>query len=214
MPIISAIATDLGFHLFDAQEEIVYAPGTGPAILTANWTKHNDQATIRMAQDAEDPIRKPFLSRKSSRYWWEYTRARASYQESFHQDVFVPSILLMAEGEEVKTTVVWSAEVDEQARPNELTPLAQIFPKCDYFLLAWGSDNKPFTKAIVPYVEAITAMGNSLEPLDGPVDNLLVLWPNKQRESAEIFRRLPKRDLGGLTHISADGFSDVVLLDK
>jgi hypothetical protein len=162
----------------------------------------------------DEPIRKPYLPREQSLYWWQYTRAREAYQKSLMEDVFVPSILLMLDAQDrVKLTVIWSAEVQRQVVRSMRVPLPQVFPVCDYLMLTWGKpDAKRLNKAIVPYSVADASLGALLEQIEGPVEGLKVLRPHRQSEASEVYDALPKEDLGTLRLISSDGFVDVATL--
>ena len=210
MPIVSGIAESLGLSLYDPQAERMYAPGTSSDVLAGSWIEHNEKVTRDLAHDKE-AIRKPYLPREQSLYWWKYTRAREDYQNSLVEDVFVPSILLMVDAENrVKLTVIWSAEVQRRAFRLRRTPLPQVLPVCDYVMLAWGKPGtKSLNKAIVPYSVASASLAALLEDMDGPVEGLRVLRPYRQSEASEVFDALPKVDLGTLKQISSDGFVDV-----
>ncbi len=210
MPIVSGIASTLDLALYDPQAERMYAPGTSSDVLVESWIEHNDKVTRALAREKE-PIRKPYLCREKSLYWWKYTRAREDYQNSFMEDVFVPSILLMLDGESrVRPTVIWAAEVDGFPWWPKRIPLPQVFPVCDYFMLVWGkSGTERLKKAIVPYSVVSASLTGIVEDLGGPVEGLKVLWPSKQAAASKVFDSLPKRELGALKQIESDGFVDV-----
>jgi hypothetical protein len=209
MPIISRLAGSLGLSLYDPQEDRIYPPGTPSEILIQTWIEHNRRATQAMAQTGQ-PIRKPYLAREQALYWWQYTSARRALQNRFGEDVFVPSILLMTHDHyQVKPVVVWSATVQRRLLRARRIPLPQLFPKCEYLILAWGKTANELNKGIVPYSSALSAMVGLLEDIDGPVDGLKVLWPARQEPASAIFEGLPVADLDELKRIPPDGFVDV-----
>jgi hypothetical protein len=132
------------------------------------------------------------------------------YQKSLGEDLFVPSIPLMADADgRVKLAVVWSAEVRRRWLLPKRVPLPQVFPLCDHFMLAWGKlEPEGLKKAVVPYSIAMVALASLLEDIDGPVEGLKVLRSHRQSEASEIFDRLPKGQLGDLKQIPSDGFVD------
>lgn len=209
MPIVLSVADSLGLFLYDPQADRMHAPGTDSEILIQSWIEHNDRVTRGLAREKE-PIRKPYLPREQSLYWWRYTRARESFQFRLGEDVFVPSIFPMAEGpERVKLTVPWSAEVRRRALQFSRVPLTQVFPRCDYLMLVWGKPGAELNKAIVPYSTASASLASLLQDIDGPVDGLKVLQPDKQSAASKVFDGLPKLEVGALKRLSADGFIDV-----
>ncbi|MGO9096581.1 MAG: hypothetical protein ACLQGV_15330 [Bryobacteraceae bacterium] len=212
VPIVSGVADYLGLSLYDPQEDRLYAPGTPSNMLIQTWIAHNERATQALAQD-DEPIRMPYLPRQQSLYWWQYARAREALQSRLGEDVFVPSILLMADDQErVKLTVVWSAVVQRRAFRSRHLPLPQVFPKCDYLILAWRrGDAEEMSKAVVPYSTVIAPMANLLEDIDGPVDGIKILRPARQVEASSIYSGLLKDgSLDEMKRIAADDFVDVV----
>lgn len=211
MPIVTSIADSLELALYDAQADRMYPPGAGAETLISNWIEHNDKVTRALASEAEpNRIRKPYLPREQSLYWWKYTRALEGFQNSLEEDLFVPSIWLMAEAEDrVRPTVVWSAEERRRSLRLKRTPLPQVFPVCDYLMLVWGKPGaKQLGKAIVQYSVALASLADVVEDIDGPVDGLKVIRPHKQESASAVFDSLPKRELGTLKRISPDGFVD------
>jgi hypothetical protein len=209
MPIIARLASSLGRSLYDPQEDRIYPPGTASETLIQNWIEHNRRATNAMAQ-TEEPIRKPYLTREQSLYWWQYTSGRKSLQDRLGEDVFVPSILLMTDDRlQVKPVVIWSATVQRRLFSTRRIPLPQRFPKCEYLMLAWGRTANELNKGIVPYSVALSAMEGFLEDMDGAVEGMKVLWPAQQSRASAIFDGLPVADLGDLERIAPDDFVDV-----
>jgi hypothetical protein len=212
MPIISRLASSLRLSLYDPQENRIYPPGTPAEILIETWIEHNRRATAAIAQ-TDDPVSKPYLSREQSLYWWQYSSARVALQNSLGEDVFVPSILLMTDDQvRIKPVVLWSATVIRRLFRTRRIPLPQLFPKCEYLMLAWGKTASELKKGIVPYSTALSAMVGLLEDIDGPVEGIKVLWPAGQEQASAIFDALPVADLGELKQIAPDGFVDVALL--
>jgi hypothetical protein len=212
MPIISRLADSFGLSLYDSQEDRIYAPNTPSETLIQSWIEHNQRATQAMAT-TDEPIRKPYLPREQSLYWWQYTNARKALQASLGEDVFVPAIFLMADSSErVKPVVLWSAGVQRRfLHRTRRIPLSQLFPKCEYLMLAWEKHAEEMEKGIVPYSTAVSAMAAFLEDFDGPVEEIKVLWPARQQQASAIFEGLPLTALGELTRIAPDGFVDVVV---
>jgi len=211
MPIVAGVATSLGLFIYDPQEERTHAPGISPNVLIETWIAHNDRATKAVAND-DDPIRKPYLARDLSLYWWQYTQAREEYQRSLSDDVFVPSILLMADTENrVKLTVIWSADVQRRSLKLTRVPLPQVFPTYDLLLLAWGKPGERFQKTLVDAANAETLLSQLLEPIEGPVQGLRILRPGRQKEACEIYDLLPRFDLEGMQQVAPDGFVDVLV---
>lgn len=212
MPIVSSAASFLNLSLYDSQEDKVYPPNVAPDVLIGNWVEHNGRATRATALNEEAPIRKPYLSSEQSNYWWRYMRAREDFQNTVGADVFVPSILPMVDpANNVKLTVIWSAEIPRNFWSRSPMPLPQIFPVCDYVLLAWGKVESGFTKNLVPYPIASSALATLLQEIDGPVEGLKVLRPQLQKRASSVYEKLPRTEFTGLTQIAPDGFVDVSL---
>ena len=210
MPIVSGIADALGLSLYDPQAEQMYGPRTEPGGLIQSWVKSNESVTRGLSRD-QGPTRKPWLGPEKSLYWWRYTRARAGLQSSLTEDVFVPSILLMADAEhQVKLVVVWSAEVQRRLWLKRTSPLPQLFPECDFLMLAWHEHGSTRLGAIVPHSAAITALAALLEDMPGPVAGLKLLRPERRSAAGGIFEALPRLDPASLRRISSDDFVDVV----
>lgn len=212
MPIVSSVANFLNLSLYDAQEDKVYPSNVTPDVLIRNWVEHNGRATRAIALDAEEPITKPYLSSEQSDYWWRYMRSREEFQNALGEDVFVPSILPMVDSaNNVKLAVIWSAEIPDKGWFRRPMPLPQIFPVCDYVLLAWGKADSPLTKSLVPYAVVSSAIATLLEEIDGPVAGLKVLRPQLQKRASSVYEGLPRTEFSGLTQIAPDGFVDVSL---
>ncbi len=211
MPMISEIANSAGVLLYDSQEDRVYPPGTPSETLIDAWIEHNRRATQAMSQ-GDNPIRKPFLSSQQSLYWWRYSYGRRALQARLGEDVFVPSIMLMtADQQQITPVVLWSATVERRRFKSRRIPLPQVFPRCEYLMLAWGKAASTLQKGIVPYSAAVSLMENIMEDIEGPVDGMKVLWPARQDQASAVFEGLPLTELGDLKGIASDGFVDVVL---
>jgi hypothetical protein len=210
MPVVSGIADALHLALYNPQADEFQEPRTGAQRLIQSWIEHNDKVTRGLARQQE-PIRKPYLPRRQSLDWWKYTTARESLQNTLGEDVFVPSILFLVDGENhVRTTVIWSAETAGRLWWSKRLALPQVFPVCDYLMLASGRLGAgKLSTAIVPYAVAITALADLVEDLEGPVEGLKILWPQNQVAASKVFDTLPKQELGELKQISTDDFVDV-----
>lgn len=211
MPIITEIAARSLLWLYDAQADTMHAPGTAASVLIDSWVKHNEKVTHGVARDKE-PIRKPYLPPARSFYWWQYTKKREDLQARLGDNIFVPSILLTSDpGDRVRLTVVWSAEVRSTALSRKQTiPLAQVFPECDYLMLAWGSEGDQKLKTrYVSFDDAMARLAQFLDPLEGPVPSLMVLPPERQVQATATFESIPSLQIGQLTRIAPDAFVDV-----
>jgi hypothetical protein len=210
MPMISRIANSSGLSIYDPQEDRVYQPDTPTETLIHAWTDHNQRVT-QMISHGDSPSRKPYLSREKSLYWWQYSTGQGAMQTRLTEELYVPSIMLIAtEGERVYTAVVWAANMQSQFVKKRLLPIPQVFPKCDYLYLSWGKDPTHPQKGKVPYSTAIPAMAHLLDDIDGPVEGLKILWPEKQEQSFAVFERLPKTPLGKFKRIASEDFVDVL----
>jgi len=213
MPIASGIANALHLALYDPQgDKLLDAPAREEPLIEG-WIEHNDKVTRGLAMEQE-PIRKPYLPRAQSLYWWKYTIAREELQNALGEDVYVPSILLRVDGENrVRPTVIWSAEAAGHLWWSKRIALPHVFPVCDYLMLAWGRPSRGhLNKAIVPYPAAITALADLLEDVDGPVAGLKMLRPNSQAAASRVFDALPKHELRALKQLSTDNFVDVTTI--
>jgi hypothetical protein len=139
-------------------------------------------------------------------------RAREDFQNALGEDVFVPSILPMVDSaNNVKLSVLWSAEIPDKGWFRRPMPLPQVFPVCDYVILAWGKADSPLAKSLVPYPVVSSAMATLLEEIEGPVAGLRVLKPQLQKPASSVYKRLPRTEFSGLTQTAPDGFVDVSL---
>src|SRR5258706_6013070 len=94
----------------------------------------------------------------------------------------------------VKPVVVWSATVQRRLFRARRIPLPQLFPRCEYMMLAWGKTANELDKGLVPYSTALSAMAGHLEDIDWPVDGMKVALPARQAHASAVFEGMPVAD--------------------
>jgi len=150
-------------------------------------------------------IVKPYLPREEAMRWWQYSRAKSRFQSELGEDVFVPSIKFALDSQKhVCQAVVWS--MNESA-------LVQVFPRCDYLLLAWDFDpdkqRKPRVRSI--RIQDADRLQPLLEPIDGPVSDLKILRPVNRNAATHVFEALTTVEAETLELIGSDAFVDVLV---
>lgn len=212
MPVIARLAASANLRIFDPQEDKLYSPGVKPDELERNWVSQNERITRAVLRDEAEGL--PYLREERSWYWWQYSYAREDFQRSLRDDIFIPSIFLFAcEHGLVRTAAVWSAEI----RPpfpltKRFVPLAQIFPECDYVILASGKKGaSKMDKRYVSYTAAMEQLRGIVEdfPETAPVSGLKILRAANQARAGSVFASLPALDTGKVERIASDSFVDV-----
>ena len=214
MPIVAGIADALDLTVYDPQAELMYERGTSPDVLVGSWISHNDSVTRGLAMKV-DPIRKPYLPRDQALYWWCYMRDLERYQAEVGEDIFIPSLVFLRDGESrVLPTVIWPAEERGRHFWRSRLPLPQVFPRCELVMLVWGDPAREGLKKVtIPYPVVMDYLAALLEDIDGPVDGLRVLRPLRQGAAVAIFDALSALPSGDYCQIDPDGFIDVAMED-
>lgn len=177
MPLIGRLAGELNLEIFDPQQDRV----VGADELLDLWLEQNAQAIAAIKPDL------PYLDPEKSVYWWKWMRDLESLRKE-KAPLLVPQIFLLAdEARQVWTAAVWSARVEKAGwfRKRYL-PQLQVFPQCDYLILAVGSERR--------YASRDAVAGPEIEENPG-----------------KVFAALKTVQTGKLERIGSDGFIDIAL---
>ena len=184
MPLISRLADEAGLEIFDPQQDRVVVHEE----LLDLWLALNEQAIRSLKPDL------PYLEPEKSLYWWQWMRDKDALQEKLGPSIFVPQIFLLADQtRRVRTAAVWPANVEKAGffQKKRFLPLPQVFPECDYLILAAGDDRR-----YVARQEAAGQLGETVRPED-------------QERAGKVFGSLKTAEAGKVERIGPDGFVDV-----
>ena len=184
MPLVGRLAKGLEWEIFDPQQDRLVEVEE----LLDLWLAQNEQAIRSVKPDL------PYLEPEKSLYWWRWMREREALQEQTGPSIFVPQIFLLRDqARRVRTATVWSANVEKTGlfQKKRFTPLAQIFPECDYLILAAGDDRRYVSRQ-----EAFGQLGEMVRPED-------------QERAGKVFAALKTVEAGKVERIGPDGFVDV-----
>jgi hypothetical protein len=209
MPVIAQLAEAANLRIHDPQEDKLYRPGVSSAELERDWLAQNEQITRAMQRDQKAKI--PYLPADRSLYWWQYSFAKDDVQRGLRDDIFVPSIFLFAdEKRNVRTAATWSAETRNPIPfMTRYVPLPQVFPVCDYLILAFGKKGAKLATRYVSYADAMERLQGIVEDFPGPVSGLKILRAANQSQAASVFAALPTVATGKIERIASDSFTDI-----
>ena len=210
MPVIAQLASSANLRIYDPQRDNLYPPDVSATELEGDWALQNEQGTRAMLPDKR--VELPYLHPDRSLYWWQYSFAKDDLQHSLREDIFVPSIFLFAGADgSVRTAATWSAEVRTPLPfMTRYVPLPQVFPVCDYLIMAFGKKGAKLETRYVSYEAAMERLQGIVEDFPGPVSGLKILRPAKQSQAASVCAALPTLETGRMGRIASDGFTDIV----
>src|SRR5262249_58002711 len=94
MPLVEAFCKEFSLSVEDRQEE---TNGEASAsILIKSWRRHNEWAVSAMMKESDDRSSLRYFPEERATYWWSYMRQKLSLESNLTEDIFVPTIMLLA----------------------------------------------------------------------------------------------------------------------
>jgi hypothetical protein len=203
MPLVEAFCKQFSLNVEDPQEETIGEAAA--STLITSWRNHNHGAVNATTRGSDDPLDLRYFPEDRATYWWSYMRQRLKLENSVTEDIFVPTIMLLATPDnQIVTTIVW---------PDGIP---QLFPACDFVFVERtkkGFFGEKKEKGVVPYSEVVQTIEPLLENYTPAEGAIKYLSPARKNKVAPLLSRLQIRpvELKTYKRLSGDSFHDVEL---
>ncbi len=202
MPLVQHFCEHFNLLVEDVQEETVQTAIASQLI--DSWKLHNERAVAALSHEQDVEIR--YLPEEDATEWWRYMSVKEEIEQSFAEDVFVPTVMILESPEkQMFTMIAWTKGIP------------QFFPRCDYVLLLrdkkrlFGSKEEV---GLVPYAEIMASIRPHLGEYNQANPAIKYLRPDKSADVLSTFQHftLQPIELSQYSRIAPDDFHDVALI--
>lgn len=200
MPLVESFCRQFNLTAEDPQEE---KAGVAAADrLIQSWQRHNSRAVTALTHDSDQDVDLRYFPEERATAWWTYMRQKQSLESNLNEDIFVPSIFLMAGPDnQIITMTAWPLGIP------------QLFPVCDFVFIE-RKEKRMFGErkesGLIPYGELMQTISPLLENYKDAAE--IRYLPNSKKEDVvPLIPHLILRpiELSMYTRLNSDDFHDV-----